>query len=620
VPAAPVAGLGRGAAEAAGLSSASAHAMAAIAAAAAAATTLVFSAHSQQEGSVGGRGGVRCEVDQSLGRHNPNQQCEACHSHAEDEGHRWVLSADCGGTTTRLQIYRVALDAPIVEKQVAPGILLFEEKFPNLMFKSLEDIIANFLNRHCRDTKPTVAVLAVAGIVTNNCCRYTNLDWVVDGGQIAKDLGIGRVEVINDFVAQGYGTLTLNDEEVEKLNDVQPRRGSPIACIGAGTGLGQCFLISDASGDYRCYPSEGGHAEFAPRGEGSEDTQLELLKYLKVKFSGWNRISIERVVSGKGICNVYEFLAYTFPQRVDKTMHREFLKSQGNAGVIAKNATEGSLCQEALDIFASCYGAQCGSMAIQLMPFRGLFITGGVSKKLAHIFADQHGEFMSAYTDKGRVSPLLEQVPLFLVKNDDMGQRGAHLRAVRLLKEHVSGQEQDCRHCSESMDREHLVAPRSLVYGGEGSSDAIQMAALALEVSEFQARNRRMAIAPSDVDMYEPAFKTKLWRVVRAGFRMHADDWLLREMWISKNGCLCYRSKTTGESLVYWTNEDLAKAEIQPIDDSDTCRPYSFGIQPPGFQRSVFAASSAEMREVWMQHLRELHTNHHHLEEHEGKP
>jgi len=101
---------------------------------------------------------------------------------------------------------------------------------------------------------------------------------------------------------------------------------------------------------------------------------------------------------------------------------------------------------------------------------------------------------------------------------------------------------------------------------------------------------------------------------------MHADDWLLREMWISKNGCLCYRSKTTGESLVYWTNEDLAKAEIQPIDDSDTCRPYSFGIQPPGFQRSVFAASSAEMREVWMQHLRELHTNHHHLEEHEGKP
>ncbi|CAK0819994.1 unnamed protein product [Prorocentrum cordatum] len=169
-------------------------------------------------------------------------------------------------------------------------------------------------------------------------------DWIIDGPMLEERFGLQCIEVINDFVAQGYGTLTLRaDEKIHIYGPKTALSGAPIACIGAGTGLGQCFLTADAEGEYTAFPSEGGHAEFAPRGAGNDETQIELLRYLKVKFSGWNRISFERVVSGKGICNTYEFLAYKNPGRIDKKVHSEYLASRENAGIVAQNARPGTL-------------------------------------------------------------------------------------------------------------------------------------------------------------------------------------------------------------------------------------------------------------------------------------
>merc|ERR1719198_520916 len=138
---------------------------------------------------------------------------------------------------------------------------------------------------------------------------------------------MARVEIINDFMAQGYGILTLSDKEVITLHEAPRTQGAPIACLGAGTGLGECFLTMGPDGQYKCFPSEGGHKEWAPRGVGSDKTQLHLLNHLKIKFAATNRISVERIVSGKGICNIYEFLAYEYPHRLDKKVHREFVKS-----------------------------------------------------------------------------------------------------------------------------------------------------------------------------------------------------------------------------------------------------------------------------------------------------
>ena len=117
-------------------------------------------------------------------------------------------------------------------------------------------------------------------------------------------------------MAQGYGILTLGKGDVKQLNDAQPLSGAPIACLGAGTGLGECFLTPGPGGQYCCWPSEGGHAEWAPRDQGNEETQMDLLKFLKIKYAGWARVSVERVVSGPGICNIYEYLAYRFPDMV----------------------------------------------------------------------------------------------------------------------------------------------------------------------------------------------------------------------------------------------------------------------------------------------------------------
>lgn len=116
---------------------------------------------------------------------------------------------------------------------------------------------------------PAAACLAVAGPVKDNMVRFTNRDtWSIDGDKLQEDMGIRRIRLMNDFVAVGYGLLTLNEEtECVTLQHAEKKKNKPIACIGAGTGLGECFLTPNAIGEYDCFPSEGGHAEFAPRNE-----------------------------------------------------------------------------------------------------------------------------------------------------------------------------------------------------------------------------------------------------------------------------------------------------------------------------------------------------------------
>jgi len=326
--------------------------------------------------------------------------------------------------------------------------------------------------------------------------------------------------------------------------------------------------------------------------------------YLKVKFSGWNRISVERVVSGKGICNIYEFLAYKSPKRVDKKVHKQFLESQGNAGVIAANASKGSLCAEALDIFASCYGAQCGTVAIHFMPFRGLFITGGVSNKLEHLIKDPDGRFMGAYYDKGRVAPLLDQVPLLLVRSEDMGQRGAHLRSVRLLQEHLDGVASRIAD-DVSVGTVSLVAPREKAYGDDDPTGLTE-ASLQQTINEFQSNRRRLVEKGEEYD-HEPIFKSELWRMKRAGNRMNPDDWIWREMWITRNGSLAYQfwntSLGTKSDMVYATREDLEKATIEVIPNADCGRPWGFQVKIPGFRPAIFAGESSAARDYWVAQL-----------------
>jgi len=276
----------------------------------------------------------------------------------------YLLTGDIGGTNSRLGLYDTSSSIPLCveiyenEEHLNEGAQdgIFEKK-----------IIAPFL-RLCWETVPglapielteIVACLACAGPITDNRCILSNRgNVVVDGSTIVEqkyyeDEFISMIKVckvINDFVAQGYGCLTLEPSEVRELMPESHKKidpSGPKVCVGAGTGLGECYLTVGPGGNYECYPSEGGHVEFSPRTE----LQMKMLSYLMEKFGSKHRVSMERVVSGTGLANVYDFLANEYPEQVDPEVHEAFLNAKDKQGkIVSENAQEGTLCREAIRI------------------------------------------------------------------------------------------------------------------------------------------------------------------------------------------------------------------------------------------------------------------------------
>eukprot|EP00931_Biecheleriopsis_adriatica_P102372 TRINITY_DN77351_c0_g1_i1.p1 TRINITY_DN77351_c0_g1~~TRINITY_DN77351_c0_g1_i1.p1 ORF type:complete len:425 (+),score=82.73 TRINITY_DN77351_c0_g1_i1:31-1305(+) len=359
-----------------------------------------------------------------------------------------LLVADVGGTNSRLHVFKVPEEACVV---VPESCSVFKAKYSNRNWDSFLEVVKDFLGKANLPCPPYVGCLAVAGVVVDNRCNLVNLGWKLDGDLMAQELGMASIHLINDFEAQGYGILTLDTEtECDCLQEAQKVPGAPIALIGAGTGLGQAFMTTGENGDYEVWPSEGGHKEFAPRQEGSSHLQNEMIKYLQIKFSAKSRISVERIVSGRGIANIYQFLAWKFPEQINKEVHNEFLgpmegthqKMPNDPAVIVEAARSGT-CQlslQALNLFVGAYGAEAGVMALKTMPLGGLYVTGGVSVKTRDFILGQKGSpkhFIEAFLDKGRVSAMLTRVPVFLVKGEDMGERGVNLKAMRLFAEHM---------------------------------------------------------------------------------------------------------------------------------------------------------------------------------------
>ena len=181
-----------------------------------------------------------------------------------------ILVGDCGGTNSRLRLYSVAPNAR-VENNLPPGDLVKWSEYQNAEYEGkggFPAIVRAFMSSAPAVTEtPTAACLAVAGPVESNRVVFTNRNWVIDGADLEKTLGIQRVRLVNDFVANGYGLLTRDHEkECVCLQRAPHVAGAPIACIGAGTGLGECFSTATEVGkEYDTYASEGGHAEVAPR-------------------------------------------------------------------------------------------------------------------------------------------------------------------------------------------------------------------------------------------------------------------------------------------------------------------------------------------------------------------
>ncbi|KJH71030.1 glucokinase [Aliterella atlantica] len=347
-----------------------------------------------------------------------------------------LLAGDIGATKTILRL--VESQATSGDRQLPNQTTLHEQTYPSQEFADLVPMVGKFLGeaqQQGSQITPEKACFGIAGPVVNNTSKLTNLNWNLEASRLERELQVAQVALINDFVAVGYGVLGLSEEDLHTLQPGTPNTDAPIAVIGAGTGLGQGFVIPQ-SGSYRVFATEGGHSSFAPR------TQLEfdLLQYILEK-NNINRVSVERVVSGIGIVAIYQFLRdrKIYPEssslaEVYKTWEREIgqaEKSVNLAGEISKAAInkQDALAQKTMEIFIEAYGAEAGDVALKFLPYGGLYIAGGIAAKNLPLM--QQGNFLQAFLSKGRMHSLLEQVPIHIVLNPQVGLIGSALRAAQ---------------------------------------------------------------------------------------------------------------------------------------------------------------------------------------------
>jgi glucokinase len=330
-----------------------------------------------------------------------------------------ILAGDVGGTKTNVALFEVVDGAPRLVRSA---------KFRSAEFPGLAALISAFLSE-ARELKIEAACFGVPGPVLENRASTPNLSWEIDGGLVSREAGV-RVLLINDLVATAEGVSLLAPDEVAVLQpglpDVPGHEGNR-ALIAAGTGLGMALL--PRMGDrWVPVPSEGGHADFAPRNE----EEIGLLRYLRERFG---RVSIERVLSGPGLFNVYSYLRDVHHAPENLAVREALGKGEDPAKVIGQAGlavdSPCGLCARALGIFAAVYGAVAGNLALTGTATGGIWLGGGIAPKILPRLTD--GLFMQTFEAKGRFTPFLERVPVRVILNDKTAVLGAAKRALMTL-------------------------------------------------------------------------------------------------------------------------------------------------------------------------------------------
>ena len=353
-----------------------------------------------------------------------------------------ILAGDVGGTKVNLGLFEVAGGAAAAPRLVAAAT------FASRDFAGLAEVIAAFLRRPppraAAGDAVTGACFGVAGPVIDNRTSTPNLAWEIDGGAVARELALPGVRLINDLVATAEGLPLLAADELATLQEgaAAPAAGAPEGgaaadgaaaaggaaagraaapgnqvLIAAGTGLGMA-LLPVVGGVRVTVPSEGGHADWAPR----DDDEVALLLYLRRRFG--EHVSAERVVSGPGLHVIYECLRDTGHAAESPAVH-DALAAGDPARAIAEAALAGAdpLCSRALDLFVAAYGAAAGNLALTGTAVGGVYIGGGIAPKILPRLGN--GGFIRAFLDKGRFAGYLERIPVRVVLNDRIAMLGA---------------------------------------------------------------------------------------------------------------------------------------------------------------------------------------------------
>lgn len=321
-----------------------------------------------------------------------------------------ILAGDAGGTNTRLALF---------ESHAADLQLLTEQIYPSKKYKGLEEIVTEFLQKN--SAKPNQAGIGVAGPIRDGRCVATNLPWIVDAAKLAAAAGLPQVVLLNDLEANAYGIATLPPADLAVIQQGIAYPKGNAAVISAGTGLGEAGMYWDGT-TLRPFAAEGGHSSFAPEGE----LQGELFQYLARKFG---HVSCERVLSGPGLVNVYEFFRDT-GRGAEPAWLADDLRSGDPAAVISSTALAGKsdLCVSALDLFVQAYGAEAGNLALHMLATAGIYIGGGIAPKILQKL--KSSLFLDAFLAKGRMKPLLEAIPVRVILNENTALRGAARGAI----------------------------------------------------------------------------------------------------------------------------------------------------------------------------------------------
>lgn len=321
-----------------------------------------------------------------------------------------VLAGDIGGTKCLLCL---------CDDSLRP---ISEHRYPSSEFAQFGDVVKKFLRE--TGAKPERACFGIAGPVANDTCQTTNLPWLIDARALEAETGIAKIRLVNDFHATAASVEALSESDTVTIHPGTRDPKGPVAILGAGTGLGEAFLFHDGRG-YIVVASEGGHADFAPRTE----EEIGILRYLIQKFQG--HVSYERLLSGQGLINIYEALREAGHAPESEAVRRE-MTEEDPAAVISRHglAKDDPLCDRALHLFCAIYGAEAGNLALKVCATGGVFVAGGIAPRILARLKD--GTFSQNYVDKGRLSRLVEAIPVRVIVNPLAPIIGAASIASRL--------------------------------------------------------------------------------------------------------------------------------------------------------------------------------------------
>jgi|688.fasta_scaffold03396_24 glucokinase len=329
-----------------------------------------------------------------------------------------IIAGDIGGTKARVGLF---------ERRQGKVEMILSERYVSKDFSSLEAILKQFLDKHqsAITQRLEAACFGLPGPVVNGRVKVTNLPWQVVQADVGATLRLHKIKLVNDLVGTAAAIPTFGQDSLLTVYEGRGfvDRGGSCVVVAPGTGLGHSLIHREAGWSV-LLASEGGHANFAPTNE----DEMELLRYLQGRFS---HVSVESVLCGPGIANIYSFLRDT--GRGDEPAQLKSPDSESQiTSIVTELAMEGSceICVKTMRMFCSMLGAHCSNIVLTYLATGGVYLGGGIPPKIAPFLTK--GPFVEGYLKKGKQRERVEATPVFIIKDDHAALFGAAAIAATL--------------------------------------------------------------------------------------------------------------------------------------------------------------------------------------------